>query len=41
MDQDLAFGWDPPGWDEDKLHKELWSITRLSLRNWLWKSARD
>jgi hypothetical protein len=41
MDQDLAFGWDPPGWDEDELHKELWSITRLGLRNWLWKSAPD
>jgi hypothetical protein len=35
MDQDLGFGWDPPGWDERELHRELWSITRLALRNWL------
>jgi hypothetical protein len=35
MDQDLAFGWDPPGWNERELHRELWSITRLALRNWL------
>jgi hypothetical protein len=35
MDQDVAFGWDPPGWNERQLHDELWSITRLALRNWL------
>ena len=35
MDQELAFGWDPPGWRERELHDELWSITRLALRNWL------
>lgn len=35
MDQDLAFGWDPPGWSERELHSELWSITRIALRNWL------
>ncbi len=35
MDQDLAFGWDPPGWNERELHSKLWSITRLALRNWL------
>jgi hypothetical protein len=35
LDQDLAFGWDPPGWNERELHEELWSITRLALRNWL------
>lgn len=35
IDQDMAFGWDPPGWDERELHDELWSITRLALRNWL------
>jgi hypothetical protein len=35
LDQDLAFGWDPPGWNESELHRELWSITRLALRNWL------
>jgi hypothetical protein len=35
LDQDLAFGWDPPGLNEYELHTELWSITRLALRNWL------
>jgi hypothetical protein len=35
MDQDLAFGWDPPQWNEHELHSELWSITSLALRNWL------
>lgn len=35
LDQDLAFGWDPPGWNERELHTELWGLTRLSLRHWL------
>ena len=35
MDEDLAFGWDPPGLNERELHDELWGITRLALRNWL------
>jgi hypothetical protein len=35
IDQDLDFGFDPPGWNEDQLHRELWSITHLALRNWL------
>jgi hypothetical protein len=35
MDQDLTFGWDPPGWNEQELHGELGSITRVALRNWL------
>jgi hypothetical protein len=35
LDQDLAFGLDPPDWNEAELHRELWSITRLALRNWL------
>lgn len=35
LDQDLAFGWDPPGWNEYKLHGELWGLTRIALRNWL------
>ncbi len=35
LDQDLAFGWDPPGWNEDELQKELWGLTRVALRNWL------
>jgi hypothetical protein len=35
LDQDLAFGWDPPWWNEDELHRELWSLTRVAIRNWL------
>jgi hypothetical protein len=35
LDQDLGFGWDPPGWDERELHRELWSLTRIAMRNWL------
>lgn len=34
-DQDLAFGWDPPSWNEFELHDELWSLTRIALRHWL------
>jgi hypothetical protein len=37
LDQDLAFGWDPPWWNERELHEELWSLTRIALRNWLKK----
>ena len=35
LDQDLAFGWDPPWLNQRELHKELWSLTRTALRNWL------
>jgi hypothetical protein len=35
LDQDLAFGWDPPYWNERELHEELWELTRVALRNWL------
>jgi hypothetical protein len=35
LDQDLAFGWDPPQWNEYDLQNELWGITRIALRNWL------
>ncbi len=35
MDQDAAFGWDPPGWNERDLHEELWTVTRTAARNWL------
>lgn len=33
LDQDTAFGWDPPGWNERELHEDLWSLTRIALRN--------
>lgn len=35
LDQDLAFGWDPPWWNERELHEQLWGLTRVGLRNWL------
>jgi hypothetical protein len=35
MDQDKAFGLDPRDWNQNELHRELWSITSLALRNWL------
>jgi hypothetical protein len=35
LDQDLAFGVDPPWWNERELHAELWGVTRIALRNWL------
>lgn len=41
LDQDLAFGWDPPGWSEHELHEELWGVTRTVLRNWLNESRNN
>lgn len=35
FDEDAAFGWDPPGWNQRELHSELWKLTRTALRNWL------
>lgn len=35
LDRDLAFGWDPPYWNESELHRELWGLTRIAIRNWL------
>lgn len=35
LDQDLSFGWDPPGWNERELHDDLWRLTRIATRNWL------
>ena len=35
LDQNRYFGWDPPGWNERELADELWSLTRLAIRNWL------
>jgi hypothetical protein len=39
FDQDIAFGWDPPNWNEGALHSDLRRVTRIALRNWLRKSA--
>ena len=35
LDQDFAFGWNPPWWNEHNLHMELWGLTLVALRNWL------
>jgi len=35
IDQDVSFGWDPPWWNERELHEELWTVTRVAVRNWL------
>ena len=35
LDQDLDFGWEPPSQTESELHRELWSLTQIALRNWL------
>jgi len=35
IDQDVSFGWDPPWWNERELHEELWTVTRIAVRNWL------
>jgi len=39
LDQDRAFGWDPPWFNEQELHRELWSLTSIALRNWLIRAA--
>jgi hypothetical protein len=35
LDEDRSFGWDPPWWNERELHEELWTVTRIAVRNWL------
>ena len=35
LDQNRAFDWDPPWWNERELHSELWSLMRIAARNWL------
>jgi hypothetical protein len=39
LDQDRAFGWDPPNFNELQLYYELWGVTRTALRNWLKKPS--
>jgi hypothetical protein len=40
LDQDLAFGWDPPWQNESELHGELWVLTQTAIRRWL-KTASE
>jgi hypothetical protein len=35
LDYALAFGWDPPWWNQRELIWNLSTITRIALRNWL------
>jgi hypothetical protein len=35
IDQDRDFGWDPSGDEDRELHRELWTVTRTAVRNWL------
>jgi len=36
LDQDIpVMGWTPPGFKEEELHRGLWRVTRMALRNWL------
>jgi hypothetical protein len=35
MDQDAHFGWSPPEQNDEDLMRELWGLTKLSMRNWL------
>jgi hypothetical protein len=39
LDQELAFGLDPPWLEQDELIQELWSLTGTVLRNWLKNAA--
>jgi DNA invertase Pin-like site-specific DNA recombinase len=40
LDLDRGLGWDPPWWDEQDLIRELWVVTRVALRNWLWSKTQ-
>jgi hypothetical protein len=35
LDYAVAFGWDPPWWNQRELIWDLSTITRIALRNWL------
>jgi hypothetical protein len=35
FDEGRAVGWDPPWSNQRELHSELWSITRIAMRNYL------
>ncbi len=39
LDQMRAFGWDPPYFNERELYNDLWSLTRVAMRNWLKRSS--
>jgi hypothetical protein len=35
IDQEMSMGWDPPWFNQRELHDELWTVTRVAIRNWL------
>jgi len=35
LDRDVTFGWNLLRWNERELHRDLWSVTHIALRNWL------
>jgi hypothetical protein len=35
LDEEFAFGWTPWWLKEKDLHDELWTVTRIAVRNWL------
>jgi hypothetical protein len=35
FDEGRAIGWDPPWSNQNDLHRELWTITRIAMRNYL------
>ena len=39
IDYALAFGWDPPRWNQRELLWDLATLTRIALRNWLKKPS--
>jgi hypothetical protein len=39
IDENVAFGWDPPSWNDRQLFDELSGLTRLAIRNWLRTSS--
>ena len=39
IDEDVAFGWDPPSWNDRQLFEELSGLTKLAIRNWLRTSS--
>jgi hypothetical protein len=41
LDYALAFGWDPPWWNQRQLIWDLSTITRIALRNWLRRHSAE
>jgi hypothetical protein len=35
LDQNVAFGWDPPFWGQFQLNETLWRVARMAVRDWI------